>query len=232
MIQNAKQLAKTIDYTLLSATACASDIAKLCSEAKQWGFFAVCVHPRWVSYAVDQLGGSDVKVVSVAGFPFGTNMPKIKAAEAREVIFAGADEVDIVADLASVIGKDGGYLRNEFVDVLKVCKVMKPPVVLKVIIEAAALSPDQIQFVCEIASDLGVDFVKTSTGFNSAGGARVEDVKLMKQFAPRCKIKAAGGIKTAKQALDMLDAGAERLGCSAAIGIIEEFSAMLAGSTT
>ena len=225
-ITTAAQLAKTIDYTLLSATAVKDDISRLCAEARQYCFFAVCVHPRWVSLCVDILDGSDVKVVSVAGFPFGTNVPRIIAAEAKDVIFAGADEVDIVADLASVIAGDEKYLRNELVDVLKVCKSMKPAVTLKLIIEAAALTVEQKRFVCGIASDLGVDFVKTSTGFNPAGGANAEDVKLMKQFAPRCKVKAAGGIKTAKTALEMIEAGAERLGCSAGIRILEEFNSL------
>ena len=225
-IATAAQLAKTIDYTLLIATAVKDDISRLCEEAKQYGFYSVCVHPRWVAMSANILDGSEVKVVSVAGFPFGTNVPKIIAAEAKDVIFAGADEVDIVVDLASVIAGDEKYLRNELVDVLKVCRSMKPAVALKLIIEAAALTVEQKQFVCRIASELGVDFVKTSTGFNPAGGANVEDVKLMKQFAPRCKVKAAGGIKTAKAALEMLEAGAERLGCSAGIQILEEFNAL------
>lgn len=222
-IQTKAQLAATIEHTLLSATATEGDIRRLCDEARAAGFCGVCVNSRWVSLAADILAGTAVKTVSVAGFPLGADSTKIKVAQANEVIFAGADEVDMVVDLAAVMAADERYVASELMQVLKVCRIMKPPVLLKVIIEAAALTEEQKRFVCRIASEVGVDFVKTSTGLHPAGGARLEDVKLMKEAAPRCKVKAAGGIRTAQQAIEFLAAGAERIGTSAGLAILEQF---------
>jgi deoxyribose-phosphate aldolase len=222
-IQTKQQLAATIEHTFLSASATADDIRKLCHEAKTAGFCGVCVNPRWVPLAADILAGSQVKIVSVAGVPLGGDITKIKVVQAKEAIFAGADEVDMVVDLAAVMAADERYVADELKQVLKVCRIMKPPVVLKVIIEAAALTEEQKRFVCRIASEVGVDYVKTSTGLHPAGGAKVEDVKLMKEAAPRCKVKAAGGIRTAQQALEFLAAGAERIGTSAGLQILEQF---------
>jgi deoxyribose-phosphate aldolase len=222
-IRDEKQLAGCIDHTLLSATTTSEQIKQLCEEAKTYGFHAASVNPRWVALAADQLQGSDVAVGGVVSLPLGADSTKIKVAQAREAIFAGADEIDMVADLAAIIEEDSPYLTNQFQAVLKVCRSMRPPVLLKVIIESAALSREQKILVCQIADKCGVDFVKTSTGMNPAGGATVEDIKLMKENAPHCKIKAAGGIRTAKQALEMLDAGADRIGTSTSVQIINEF---------
>ena len=218
-----KQLANCIDHTLLSATTTSEQIKQLCEEAKTYGFHAVSVNPRWVDFAADQLQGSKVAVGGVVSLPLGGDSTKIKAAQAKEAIFAGADEIDMVADLASIIEGDWPYLTNQLQAVLKVCRSMRPPVLLKVIIESAALSREQIIFACQIADKCGVDFVKTSTGMNPAGGARIEDIKLMKESAGQCKIKAAGGIRTAKQAVEMLEAGADRIGTSTSVQIINEF---------
>lgn len=221
---NKEQLARYFDHTRLDPMATAADIRRVCDEALECGFYAVCVHPRWVSMAADILRGSGVKVVSVAGFPFGTNLIKSTAAEAKAVLMQGADEVDIVADLASIITGDQSYLARQFIDTLHVCRSMHPPVLLKVIIEAAALAPEQIQFVCQIAQHVGVDFLKTSTGFHKAGGARIEDVCLMAASAPHCRIKAAGGIKTLADTLAFVEAGASRIGASASVSILKEFA--------
>ena len=218
-----EQLAQYFDHTLLDCMATEDDIRRHCQEAMDHGFYAVCVQPRWVSLCADVLSGSGVKVVSVAGFPYGTQTSRVKAFEADAVIMDGADEVDIVADLASVITGDADYLRSDFETVLKVCRSVMPPVPLKVIIESAALNSDQIRHVCEIAQQAGVDFLKTSTGFHKAGGARVEDVKLMTEAAPRCNIKAAGGIRTLEQTLAFIDAGASRIGASASVQITDQF---------
>lgn len=223
-IQTKEQLAQYFDHTLLDCMATENDIRRICDEAIQYGFYAVCVHPRWVSLCADILHQSPVKVVTVAGFPFGTNIPKATAYETEAVIMDGADEVDIVADLASVLTGDADYLRNYFDAVLQVCRKMRPAVPLKVIIESAALNEEQIRFVSQIAQAQGVDFLKTSTGFHKAGGARVEDVKLMAEAAPRCKIKAAGGIKTLEQALSFIEAGVSRIGASSSVQIIEQFN--------
>jgi deoxyribose-phosphate aldolase len=137
----------------------------------------------------------------------------------------GANEIDMVADLAAIIEGDSKYLTGQLRSVLKICRSAKPLVVLKVIIETAALNLNQKMFACQIAENCGVDFIKTSTGFHPAGGATIEDVKLIKQTAPSCKIKAAGSIKTAKQAIDMLKAGAHRIGTSSGVQIINELRA-------
>lgn len=225
-IQTAEQLAQYFDHTVLDSMATEADIRRLCDEAIQYGFYAVCVHPRWVSLCADILHQTQVKVVTVTGFPFGTNLPKATAWETEAVIMDGADEVDIVADLASVLAGDVDYLRRYFDGVLKACHAVMPEVPLKVIIESAALNEDQIRFVCGIAQSQGVDFLKTSTGFHKAGGARVEDVKRMIEAAPRCKIKAAGGIKTFVQAMEFIEAGVSRIGASASVQIVEEFNSL------
>ncbi|MFQ6035066.1 MAG: deoxyribose-phosphate aldolase [Sedimentisphaerales bacterium] len=216
------QLAGFIDHTLLDATATKEQIEQLCREAVEFGFFAVCVNPRWVPLAADLLHHKKVKLSSVVSLPLGADSTKIKVAQAKDAIFAGADEIDMVADLAAIIDGDSRYLSNQLQAVLKICQSMRPAVVLKVIIESAALSREQKIFACQIVDRCRVDFIKTSTGLHPAGGATVEDVKLLKEAAPSCKVKAAGGIKTAKQALEMLEAGAERIGTSSGVQIINE----------
>jgi deoxyribose-phosphate aldolase len=218
----AKDLAQCIDHTLLRAEATQAEILRICDEAVAYGFHAVCVNGRWVSLEADRLQDTPVQVAGVVSLPLGADTTKIKAAQAKEAIFSGADEIDMVADLAAIIEGDGRYLLHQLMTVLRVCRTMRPPVLLKVILESAVLTHDQKVFACQIAQEAGVDYVKTSTGFHPAGGATVEDVKLMKEVAPRCKVKAAGGIKTATQALALRSAGADRLGTSASIAIIEE----------
>lgn len=220
-----KDLAGCIDHTLLGATATKEHIKQLCEEAKSYGFHTVCVNGRWISLAADLLAGSKVAVGGVVSLPLGADTTKIKVAQTKESIFAGADEIDMVADLASIIEGNAKYLQSQIQAVLKVCRSMMPAVVLKVIIESAALNRDQKIFACETAQRCGADFIKTSTGMNPAGGATVEDIKLMKETAPNCRIKAAGGIKTVKQVLEMLEAGAERIGTSSGVQIINEFRA-------
>jgi len=220
-----KELAGCIDHTLLDATTTKEQIEQLCQEALDFGFHTVCVNGRWVALAAELLAGSKVAVGGVVSLPLGAETTKIKVAQAKESIFAGADEIDMVADLAAIITGEAKYLQTQLHAVLKVCRSMRPSVVLKVIIESAALNHDQKIFACQVADRCGVDFIKTSTGLHPAGGATVEDIKLIKQTAPNCKIKAAGGIRTAKQALEMLAAGAERIGTSSSVNIINEFRA-------
>jgi len=224
-IADDKQLAGIIDHTLLAATTTSEQIKQLCREAKEYGFCAVSINPRWVATAADELHGSGVRVGGVVSLPLGADSTKIKVAQAKEAIFDGADEIDMVADLAAIIEDDSPYLSHQINAVLKVSRSMRPPVLLKVIIESAALTDEQKIFACEIADRCGVDFVKTSTGMNPAGGATVEDVRLMKESAPNCRIKAAGGIRTVKQVFDMLEAGAERIGTSSGVQIVREFRA-------
>jgi deoxyribose-phosphate aldolase len=215
-------IARRIDHTLLKAEATRAEILRLCDEAVTHGFHAICVSPRWVSAAADHLQGTAVAVCSVISFPLGTDTTKIKVAQAQDAIYAGADEIDMVADLAAIIEGDSRYLLHQLMSVLKACRTMRPAVLLKVIIESAALTSEQKIFACQVAEQAGVDFVKTSTGFHPAGGATIEDVALMKQAAPHCRVKASGGIKTAQQAVAMLTAGADRIGTSAGVAIVQE----------
>jgi deoxyribose-phosphate aldolase len=220
-----KQLAAHIDHTLLDATATSEQIRQLCKEAKNYRFCAVSVNPRWVAFAAEELQDSKVKTGGVVSLPLGADSTKIKLAQTKEAIFAGADEIDMVADLAAIIEGDARYLYEQLRAVLKLCRSMRPAVLLKVIIESAALTYEQKVFACRMASECQVDFVKTSTGMNPAGGATLEDVKLIKKWAPNCMVKAAGGIRTARRALEMLQAGADRIGTSRAAQIINEFRA-------
>ncbi|MFA5784490.1 MAG: deoxyribose-phosphate aldolase [Phycisphaerae bacterium] len=214
----AGKMAGCIDHTLLKATATSDDIKRLCDEAVRYGFACVSIQNRWIKLAAELLSGSKVKVGGVVSLPLGGDSTEIKVASAMQAIADGADEVDMVADLAAIIEGDEKYLSKELMGMRQVCK----DITLKVIIEAAALTNEQKIFACRIADRCGVDFVKTSTGMNSAGGATVEDVKLMKQYAPNCKVKAAGGIRTASQAIELIEAGAERIGTSSSVKIIEQ----------
>ncbi len=225
IVSNAKELAAVIDHTLLKPEATTEQIKRLCVEAKQYEFHTVFTTPRWVPFVADMLHGCEVAVGGIVSLPSGADFTKVKAEQAKEAILAGADEIDMVADLAAIIEGDEKYLTKELLAVQKVCRSMKPNVLLKVIIEAGVLTTEQKIFACRTADKIGVDFVKTSTGMHTAGGATVEDVKLMKEYAPHCKVKASGGIRTAKQAMKLLEAGADRIGTSSSIQIIEQFRA-------
>lgn len=220
-----KQLAGCIDHTLLDATATTEDIERMCDEAIEFGFHTVCVNGRWLGLVADRLHETNVKTGGVVSLPLGADSTKVKVYQAKEAILAGADEIDMVADLAAIIEGNQRYIAGQLKAVLSICRSMRPKVPLKVIIESAALTKEQKVFVCQIANDVGVDFVKTSTGLHPAGGATLEDIKLMKEAAPNSKVKAAGGIRTAKQAIEMLEAGAERIGTSCGVQIIEQIRA-------
>lgn len=221
----AEKIAGCIDHTLLKATATSEDIKRLCAEAVEYGFWAVSINNRWIRLAADILADSKVKVGAVVSLPLGGDTTGIKVASAKQAIMNGADEIDMVADLAAVIEGDERYLARQLSAVLDVCRKFRPAATMKVIIESAALTKEQKIFACQISCRCGVDFVKTSTGMNPAGGATTEDVILMKEYAPNCQVKAAGGIRTAKQAIAMLEAGAERIGTSSGIQIIEQLKA-------
>lgn len=219
------EMARRIDHTLLKAEATREQILQLCDEAMRYGFCAVCVNGRWVSTAAERLHGSGVHVASVVGFPLGADTTKAKVAQTKEAIHDGADEIDMVADLAAIVEGDTRYLLRQLQAVWNACRAMRPPVLLKVIIESAALTTEQKVLACRAAEQVGVDFVKTSTGLHPAGGATVEDIRLMRETSSRYKIKASGGIRTAQQAIAMIEAGAERIGTSAGIAIVEELRA-------
>ena len=223
------QLNKFIDHTLLKADATTEDIVKLCLEAKKYQFMSVCVNPFFVPVCKALLRATPIKVCTVIGFPLGASMPKVKAFEAAQAVREGADEVDMVINVAMAKEKNFDYISEE---VAMVRAAIPGTVVLKVILECCYLDKRTMVKAAGAARDGGADFVKTSTGFSS-GGATVEDVRLMRGHVdPRVKVKAAGGIRTADAFLDMVRAGAERIGCSAGVAIVEELASRIAASGT
>lgn len=211
-------IAKYIDHTLLKPEATPADINKLCMEAAQHRFAAVCINPVYVPIAAGALSGTGVAVATVAGFPLGASTTSIKAREALEAIAQGATEIDMVMAVGLFKAKDYKAAGEDIAQVVRVAK--KFPV--KVIIETCFLTPDEIGVACRIAADAGAAYVKTSTGFGSRG-ASADDIHIMKKtVGERCKIKASGGIRTREQALAMIEAGASRIGTSAGVVIVTE----------
>ncbi|GAB3198809.1 deoxyribose-phosphate aldolase [Pontibacter aydingkolensis] len=214
-----EELAAYIDHTQLKPDATADQVMQLCDEARNYSFAAVCIAPCYVQLAKERLGpGSLVKVATVVGFPLGYQHAKVKFLETHQAIADGADEIDVVMNISAF--KSGKYneVENELSDLAKFCHLKEAE--LKVIIETALLSEDEIVKACELCANAGVDYVKTSTGFASRG-ATVEDIKLMRRVLPKSmKIKAAGGIRTYEDAKALIKAGADRLGCSASIQIV------------
>lgn len=213
------ELNKYIEHTLLKQDAAGADFEKLFREARENKFFGVCVNPAYVKRAKDALQGTDVKIVTVVGFPLGANKTEIKAAETAEAIKDGADEIDMVINVTALKDKDYDYIVNEVAALKKVCGAHN----LKVIIETDLLSKDEIVKACELCVKGGADFVKTSTGFVKNGvGAKVEDVKLMYEtVSPHgLRVKASGGIKTKDAAVALVEAGAARLGTSSGVAIV------------
>ncbi len=216
-----RQLAKMMDYTEVKPIATESDIKKICEEAEKQGFGCVCVNPTYVSLAAQLLKQTDVKVCSTVGFPFGVTLPEVKAFEAEKAVERGAREIDMVINLSALKSRDYETVRKDIEIVVDV-KRSHRDVIVKVIIETGYLSDEEKVLACKIAQKAGADFVKTSTGL--VGGATVEDVRLMREAVGKdMGVKAAGGIRTLKQALAMIEAGANRIGTSTAVAIIEEF---------
>ncbi len=216
---NREELAKYIDHTNLKAYASREDIKKLCQEAKDYGFYAVCVNPYRVKDAAEFLKGTDIKIASVVGFPLGATFTETKVQEAIMAIRNGASEIDMVMNIGAM--KDGNYELVEK-DIREVVDAVHPMgAKVKVIIETCYLTNEEKRKACELAKKAGADFVKTSTGFGSAG-AKVEDVRLMREVVGKeMGVKAAGGIHNAKEAIAMIEAGATRLGASRSVQIIE-----------
>lgn len=216
------QLAALVDHTLLKPEATEADVAALVDEAAALGVYAVCVSPSMVPVAT-AVGG--VRVATVAGFPSGKHVSAVKAHEAAQAVASGASEVDMVIDVGAALA---GELDAVGFDIAAV-RAAVPEVVLKVIVESAVLLRDSdghtLVEVCRAAEDAGADFVKTSTGFHPAGGASVLAVALMAEtVGGRLGVKASGGIRTAADALAMLDAGATRLGLSGTRAVLDELS--------
>ena len=212
-----KELAAFIDHTLLKPEASAEEIDAICDQALEHSFASVCVNPTYAGQVSRRLKGSGVRTCCVIGFPFGTHEPEIKAAETVKAISDGAEEVDMVIDIANV--KNGEW-RKAFEDISAVVKAAEGKALVKVIVETALLTDEEKVGICTVARLAGADFVKTSTGY-SKGGATAEDVELMRRtVGAEMGVKASGGIRTYTDAVKMLNAGASRLGCSAGVAIV------------
>jgi deoxyribose-phosphate aldolase len=217
-----KTLASYIDHTLLKPTATHIEIEKICTEALEWGFAAVCVPPPFVTVACAALarGAAEVKVATVIGFPFGYSVLDAKLTEVVRAIMDGADELDVVINLTSVKGGNWLYLQEEMRVLMSAVQMAGK--IIKVIIETGVLTDAEIIRCCEVYAPLQVDFLKTSTGY-AEKGATVEAVRLMRAHLPAAvRIKASGGIRDARFARELIAAGADRLGCSASVKIINE----------
>jgi len=219
-----RDMAKMIDHTNLSPTAAVDEIKKLCEEAKEHEFASVCVNPIYVPLSAKLLEDSSVKVCTVVGFPLGANTTEVKSYETRNAIKNGAQEIDMVMNIGAF--KSGAYeiFKADIKAVVDATKKagVSSDIIVKVILECCYLDEEEIVKACEIAKDAGVDFVKTSTGFGDYG-ARVEDVSIMRKTVGRdVGVKASGGIKNFEQALEMLDAGANRIGASSGVTIVTD----------
>jgi len=221
------EMARAIEHTLLRPEATPQQIDLLCDEARRYGFAGVCVNPIYVRRAAERLAtvgenalSRRTVVVAAVGFPLGASLTATKADEARRAMDDGATEIDMVVALGALIAGDRAYVRSDLEAVARVVHHASGNRLLKVILETAALTPDQLILGCRCCAEAEADFVKTSTGFHSAGGATVEQVRQLHRYASPLRVKAAGGIRTAEAAKAMLEAGAVRIGTSASIAIV------------
>jgi deoxyribose-phosphate aldolase len=225
-------LARIIDHTILKAEASEAEVRKVVEEAITHRFASVCVNGRWVNLVSDLLHQANVGdpsktdqpvlTCAVVGFPLGANKSTIKAIEASSCVKDGAQEIDMVISLPDVIALKADYVRQDIYEVVRAAKAVHKSVAVKVILETAALNEEQTALGCQAAVEAGADFVKTSTGFHPKGGASVQAVQWLKKYAGAkgLKVKASGGIRDAKTANEMVQAGADRLGCSASVAIV------------
>ncbi|HEX2181375.1 MAG TPA: deoxyribose-phosphate aldolase [Rubrobacteraceae bacterium] len=222
-----REFAKTVDHTLLKPDTKDRDIIRLCEEAARYHFAAVCVPPSHVRLASQELRGADVKVATVVSFPFGYDATPVKAAAVREAISGGAVELDVVMNISRFLSGEFDYVADELATLVQEVSVVAMnnglnDVVVKVIVETAYLTDKMKRLATQIVAASGADFVKTSTGFGPAG-ATSEDVALLREEAPEgLAVKASGGIRTLEDALDMLNAGASRLGMSSSVAVMKE----------
>ncbi len=222
-----REFAKTVDHTLLKPNSTEADVRKLCEEAAEHHFAAVCILPCHVRLAARALKGTDVKVATVVSFPFGADTTGVKAAAVRDAIVSGASEIDVVMNISKFLSGEFSYVAEELASLNGEVSAVAMnnglnDVVLKVIIEAGFLTDEMKRLAVQIVASSGADFVKTSTGFGP-GGATQEDVSLLREEAPEgLSVKASGGIRTLEDAIEMLNAGASRLGTSGSVAIMEE----------
>lgn len=213
-----ESLAAYMDHTLLKANASKEQILEICREAKKYHFASVCVNSYWIALVAEELKDTDISPCCVVGFPLGAMLTSAKAGETRDAVAAGAKEIDMVLNVGAVKSGDWDGVREDIAAV----NVAKGNAKLKVILETCLLTDEEKVRACEISKEVGADFVKTSTGF-SVGGATATDVALMRRTVGEdMGVKASGGIRTLEDALDMIEAGASRLGVSAGVQIVEE----------
>ena len=211
-------LAKYIDHTLLKPESTRADIARVCEEAKHYNTASVCVNPCWIGFVAEQLKGTDIKPCCVIGFPLGATLPEVKAYETAAAIRDGAKEVDRVINVGALRGAE---FETVYEDIKAVVDAAAGKALVKVIIETCLLTDEQKVIACKLAKHAGADYVKTSTGF-STGGAKVEDIRLMREtVGPEMGVKASGGVRTKADAEAMIAAGASRIGASSSKKIIE-----------
>lgn len=214
------RIASYIDHTALKPNTNAKEIEKLCSEAAQYGFASVCVLPHYVLQAKGLLGESNVKVCTVVGFPLGGTYTHAKLAETGMAIVDGAEEIDMVINIAAMMNSDYDTVEKDIAQVVELCH--EHSAITKVIVETCLLNEAQKVDICKIVTNSGADFIKTSTGFSS-GGATVADIQLMKKhIGPNVKIKASGGIRSFDFAYELIREGATRIGASAGVQIVGE----------
>lgn len=217
------KLASYMDHTLLKPEATAADIDRVVEEARSFHTASVCVNPCWVPRVAEGLKGSGVSTCTVIGFPLGATTTAAKVAEAREAVDTGAQEVDMVINVGRLKGNEDDAVRGDIAAVADAAH--EGGALLKVIIETCLLTDEEKVRACKLSQEAGADFVKTSTGF-STGGATADDVRLMREtVGANMGVKASGGIRTLDDAIAMIDAGASRLGVSAAVSILEELPA-------
>ena len=227
---DATSLAHRIDHSLLTAQAGRPAVHKLVAEAIEYGFASVCVNGVFIADVAKALYESGVKTCATVGFPLGAGKATIKAIEATSSVKDGADEIDFVSHLPYLLKGDVDAARNEMREVVRAARGTRPDVGIKAIIETALLMSDvsadqgeaRIEAACRAVRESGCDFVKTSTGFHPAGGATIEAVKYLKKHSGGLLVKAAGGIRTRETALAMIEAGADRIGCSASVAILKQ----------
>ncbi|WP_343347558.1 deoxyribose-phosphate aldolase [Terrisporobacter petrolearius] len=211
-----QNIANMIDHTVLKAFSSKEDVIKVCKEAKEHGFFSVCINPTHIELAKQELEGSKVKVCTVIGFPLGANTSEVKAFETKDSISKGAHEVDMVINIGAL--KDKNY-DLVYKDIKAVVDAANKEALVKVIIETCYLTDEEKKIACELSVKAGADYVKTSTGFGT-GGSTPEDIKLMRDVVgPNVGVKASGGVRTTEDAIKVIDAGASRIGASASISI-------------
>lgn len=207
---------KLIDHTVLKQNATLADIEKLCKEAIEFDFMSVCVNPAYVSMCAELLKDSDVKVCTVIGFPLGANSTLVKVFETKDAVKNGADEIDMVINVTMLKDKQYNYVFNEIKAIKEACEGK----LLKVILETCLLTDEEIVKACELSKEAGADFVKTSTGFSTAGATTHHVALMRKTVGPDMGVKASGGVRTHEDLLAMVEAGANRIGTSAGCKII------------